>query len=97
MYFLFCLWEGLRSNDTAVAMSMSSAQIMTPKFYFAIIETRAYGKIVDFMTTVPESKQRRKLLHCVQLFSAPWTIQSVEFSRPEYWSGLPFPSPRARK
>ena len=23
----------------------------------------------------------------------PWTIQSVEFSRPEYWSGLPFPSP----
>ena len=23
----------------------------------------------------------------------PWTIQSVEFSRPEYWSGQPFPSP----
>ena len=23
----------------------------------------------------------------------PWTIQSVEFSRPEYWSGEPFPSP----
>ena len=22
-----------------------------------------------------------------------WTIQSREFSRPEYWSGLPFPSP----
>ena len=22
-----------------------------------------------------------------------WTIQSMEFSRPEYWSGLPFPSP----
>ena len=22
-----------------------------------------------------------------------WTIQSVEFSRPEYWSGEPFPSP----
>ena len=21
-----------------------------------------------------------------------WTIQSMEFSRPEYWSGLPFPS-----
>ena len=24
--------------------------------------------------------------------ATPWTIQSVEFSRPEYWSGLPFPS-----
>ena len=23
----------------------------------------------------------------------PWTIQSIEFSRPEYWSGWPFPSP----
>ena len=23
----------------------------------------------------------------------PWTIQSLEFSRPEYWSGYPFPSP----
>ena len=22
----------------------------------------------------------------------PWTIQSLEFSRPEYWSGQPFPS-----
>ena len=28
-----------------------------------------------------------------QLFAAPWTIQSTEFSRPEYWSGYPFPSP----
>ena len=23
----------------------------------------------------------------------PWTIESMEFSRPEYWSGKPFPSP----
>ena len=23
----------------------------------------------------------------------PWTIQSMEFSRPEYWGGYPFPSP----
>ena len=29
----------------------------------------------------------------VWLFATPWTIQSVEFSRPEYWSRLPFPSP----
>ena len=34
-----------------------------------------------------------KLLTCVWLFATPWTIQSMEFSRPEYWSGLPFPSP----
>ena len=23
----------------------------------------------------------------------PWTKQPMEFSRPEYWSGKPFPSP----
>ena len=32
------------------------------------------------------------------LFATPWTVahqapQSMEFSRQEYWSGLPFPSP----
>ena len=27
-------------------------------------------------------------------FAAPWTIQSMEFSRPEYWSGQLFPFSR---
>ena len=34
-----------------------------------------------------------KVKSCVQLFATPWTIQSMEFSRPKYWSGEPFPSP----
>ena len=34
-----------------------------------------------------------KLLSHDQLFVTPWAIQSMEFSRPEYWSGQPFPSP----
>ena len=34
----------------------------------------------------------------VQLFATPWTVAfqaplSMEFSRQEYWSGLPFPNP----
>ena len=38
------------------------------------------------------------LLNCVQLFATPWTVArqanlSMEFSRRENWSGLPFPSP----
>ena len=28
-----------------------------------------------------------KSLSHVRLFATPWTIQSVEFSRTEYWSG----------
>ena len=43
-------------------------------------------------------KVKVKLLSCVRLFAAPWTVAhqappSMEFSRQEYWSGLPFPSP----
>ena len=39
-----------------------------------------------------------KLLSRVRLFATPWTVtyqapQSMEFSRQEYWSGLPLPSP----
>ena len=34
-----------------------------------------------------------KSLSHVQLFAIPWTIWSMEFFRPEYWSGWPFPSP----
>ena len=39
-----------------------------------------------------------KLLSRVRLFATPWTVAheappSMEFSRQEYWSGLPFPSP----
>ena len=29
----------------------------------------------------------------VQLFVTPWIIHSMDFSRPEYWSGQAFPSP----
>ena len=39
-----------------------------------------------------------KLLSRVQLFETLWTVArqappSMGFSRQEYWSGLPFPSP----
>ena len=39
-----------------------------------------------------------KSLSRVRLFETPWTVAyqaspSTEFSRKEYWSGLPFPSP----
>ena len=39
-----------------------------------------------------------KSLSCVRLFATPWAVAhqaplSMGFSRQEYWSGLPFPSP----
>ena len=43
-------------------------------------------------------KVKVKSLSRVRLFVTPWTVAhqappSMEFSRQEYWSGLPFPSP----
>ena len=43
-------------------------------------------------------KVKVKSLSRVRLFATPWTVAyqappSMGFSRQEYWSGLPFPSP----
>ena len=45
------------------------------------------------LRTAPPAKYLTewKSLSRVSLFATPWPIQSMEFSRPEYWSGLPFP------
>ena len=37
--------------------------------------------------------EKKKSLSCVRLFATIWTLQSMEFSRPEYRSGWLFPSP----
>ena len=42
--------------------------------------------------------EKAKLLSRVRLFATPWTVAhqaplSMGFPRPEYWIGLPFPSP----
>ena len=44
------------------------------------------------------SVRLEKSLSCVHLFATPWIVAyqaplSMGFSRQEYWSGLPFPSP----
>ena len=48
--------------------------------------------------TQEKVKVKVKSLSRVRLFATPWTIAyqpspSMGFSRQEYWSGLPFPSP----
>ena len=45
-------------------------------------------------------KVKVKLLSHVLLFATPWTVAyyaslSMGFSRQEYWSGVPLPSPSA--
>ena len=41
-----------------------------------------------FLSFLQKDKSEKwKLLSPLQLFATAWTIQSMEFSRPEYWSG----------
>ena len=58
------------------------------------METLAIERLGRCAFTAEEVKS----LSRVQLFATPWAVvyqapQSTEFSRQEYWSGLPFPSP----
>ena len=50
------------------------------------------------MCNINSQRSEEKSLSRVQLFETPWTVAyqapaSMEFSRQEYWSGLPFSSP----
>ena len=54
--------------------------------------------IISLMYFPPDIKVHAQSLSHVQLFVTPWTVAcqallSKQFSRQEYWSGLPFPAP----
>ena len=59
-----------------------------------------FGQVEEGNTAPPISWKwvKVKSLSCVRLFETLWTVAyqaspSMGFSRQEYWSGLPFPSP----
>ena len=62
--------------------------------------TNSHQLLLPPLTAIhtPIVKVKVKLLHRVRLFVTPWTVAhqappSMESSRQEYWSGLPFLSP----
>ena len=62
------------------------------------MENIIYGYVTQRPNTQTGKKKKMKSLSRVRLFGTPWTVAyqaplSVGFSRQEYWSGLPFPSP----
>ena len=58
---------------------------MITKFLFKVMK-------VEMATESCECSSVQSLSR-VQLFATRWAIQSMEFSRSEYWSGQSFPSP----
>ena len=54
--------------------------------------------IYQLRSKLTNAQSEVKSLSYVRLFATPWTVAyydppSMGFSRQEYWSGLPFPSP----
>ena len=64
-------------------------------WYFTQLESYSIYSCIPFSSLV---LMRVKSLSRVWLFGTPWTVAhqappTMGFSRQEYWSGLPFPSP----
>ena len=62
-----------------------SMDISLSKLWELVMNREAWQAVVHGV-----AKSRTQLSNWTEL---NWTIQSMEFSRPEYWSGSPFPSP----
>ena len=64
-----------------------------------ILQARILEWFAIFFSNAWKWKVKVKLLSCIRLLATPWTAAyqappSMGFSRQEYWSGLPLPSPK---
>ena len=100
--FFICQLKESRSNDIPEARSTPSTQILVSNLFS---NKMIYGSLWkqwllgagNIQDELGESSGVfvKVLLSRVQLFATPWTAAcqaplSMEFSRQEYWSGLPF-------
>ena len=63
-----------------------------------ILQARILEWVAMFFSNAWKWKVKVKSLSRIQLFTTPWTVAhqalpSMGFSRQEYWSGVPLPSP----
>ena len=66
-----------------------------------ILQARTLEWVAISFSSASKWKVKVKSLSRVRLFSTPWTVAyqatpSMGFSRQEYWSGVPLPSPQLR-
>ena len=72
--------------------------LLTWQTFYAIFIQRYQLIQEDFFKDSLRENKKVKSLSRIQLFATPWTVTyhtplSLGFSKQEYWSGLPFPSP----
>ena len=83
-------------------LNQRTKDIMQGWLNFSIFPLKAQTRVLlslgNRFLLILNMKVKVKSLSCVRLFVTPWTgacqaPMSMEFSRHEYWSGWPFPSP----
>ena len=91
-----CIWF-CTSNILGIYLTNLSYLIVYSVLSYLLWKHWRHGLHLRSFQVCTKSKKVKSLSR-VWLFMTPWTVayqapQSTEFSRQEYWSGLPFPSP----
>ena len=82
----------LNTSGNLLVLSVPKAQTTSSRCKNMDIPGISIDCILTAGSGITSYDGKGKSLSCIQLFVTPWTVHSVEFSRPEYWSGQPFPS-----
>ena len=91
----YAVWRDSLSKQTMTLRTKGRLPVTLPSLKTCFGEKTGAQENLLLWVNQPNQQGRKegKFLSHVQLFATPWTIKSIEFSRPEYWNGQPFPSP----
>ena len=110
LFYLLPIWEGWHSfyHPDAAAKSLQSCPTLCDPIDGSppgssvpgIFQARTLAWVAISFSNAWKWTMQVKSLSCVRLLATPWTAAyeappSMGFSRQEYWSGVPSPSPKA--
>ena len=86
------------SAHSAEINSMNSLYLFFLSFFLFLKSSPGENSFQETSGDMQNNACMLSLFSCVQFFVTLWTVVhqaplSMDFSRQEYWSGLPFPSP----
>ena len=105
----FCFWKLMFIAATAAKSLQSCPTLCDPingsppgSPVPGILQARTLEWVAISFSNARKWKVKGKSLSCVQLLETPWTAAyqappPMGFSRQEYWSGVPLPSPNVRR
>ena len=109
VYFIKGCLPKIKGRAAAAAKSLQSCPTLydpidsSPRGspFPGILQARTLEWVAISFSSAWKWQVKEKMLSCVRLLATPWTAAyqaplSMGFSRQEYWSGMPLPSPKGR-